>query len=77
MADSKISELTSVVALADADLLVAVQGGTTKKLSGVVMKNYVSPVRTTVNSIIDADMILLDGNRQISLANLKVVLGIV
>ena len=77
MADKKISELDAASTLADADLLVAVQSGVTKKLTGTVLKGYVSPTRTTVTTLIDSDLILLDNNRQISLANLKIVLGIV
>ena len=76
MADKKISELTSATTLADADVVVVVQNGTTKKAAVSVVKSTVNPTRTTVTSVVDADMVLLDGNRQISIANLKISLGI-
>ena len=76
MADKKISELVVATTLADADVVPVVQGGVTKKVAVSVIKSTVNPSRTTVVSVVDTDMVLLDGNRQITIANLKTSLGI-
>ncbi len=76
MPDKKISELVAATTLADADVVVVVQGGVTKKAPASVVKSYVNPARTTVTTVGDSDMVLLDGNRQISIADLKISLGI-
>ncbi len=76
MADKKISELTSATTLGDTDVVVVVQGGVTKKAAVSVVKSTVNPARETVTAVTDQDMILLDGNRQISVANFKIAVGI-
>lgn len=77
MADAKISALPLATTLADADVVVVVQGGVTKKATIQTVKETVPPVLTTVTTALDTDMVLLDGNRQITIADLKTVLGLI
>ena len=77
MADAKISALPEATTLGNTDVVVVVQGGVTKKATMLTVKNTVPPTLTTVTSVTDTDMVLLDGNRQITIANLKIALGLI
>ena len=79
MADKKISELDAITTLADADVLVAVQGGVTKKVAASVVKTHAN-TRTTVLStepdvVSGAAKVVLNNGREITLTELKIALA--